>query len=217
MPPTWAVLGFVVVAVVVVVALRPVVVHGRHRRALKHLLAHQGLHPHAREAVGKTGLLETPLLARAQASCEDVFRAEVRAAEVLVFEYVSRTRGGPHPDPVACFRPQATTLPAFELRPRRSPTDPAGLTFAGAARFSEVYALSGDDETALRALFHPEALGFFERAENQDWGLVAQGGWLGVVRWPLGRRTQRLEAKHVAGFVEDAKRVAFLLAGRDAR
>lgn len=188
---------------------------GKRRRELRKLAGQMNLRPQPGDVGLRTsGLLEQPLFRREEARTENVFHGKVRGAETLVFEYCIReNHEWKKADPTAFFRLEGKPLPGFELRPRNSSSDAAGLPFEGNQRFSDIYALTGSDEQAVRALFRREVLTYFERSENQDWGVVSTGEWLGVTVWPLGSRTYALEAKQIVAFLEDAKQVFFLLSG----
>lgn len=192
---------------------------GKRRRELRKLAAQMNLRPQPGDAgLRASGLLEQPLFRRDEshneARIENVFHGKVRGVETLVFEYCLReNHKWKKADPVAFFHLEGKPLPGFELRPRNSSSAAAGLPFEENQRFSDIYALTGNDEQAVRDLFRREVLTFFERSENQDWGVVSAGGWLGVTVWPLGGRTYALEAKQIVAFLEDAKQVLFLLSG----
>ena len=167
-----------------------------------------GLAPEPEPSVlRESGLLETPLLAHDRARCTNVLRGEVRGAEAFVFDYA---RGGEVPDSVVFFRLRQGRLPTFELRPREA-HEPRGFTLEFHPRFSEIYALTGSDEEAVRNVFKGDLLDFFERGENQSWAVNSTGEWVAMTFWPLGERQRVLHPKEVMGFVEDAKEVLFVL------
>jgi len=187
----------------------------KRRIQLRRLSAQLGLKMQANDsAVKASGLLDTELLGRKGVRCQNVLRGEVRGAETLIFGYTSG-RGHP-PDPVAFFHLREKHLPPFELRPRTSSKDPQGLQFDSYSRFSEAYALTGNDEGALRGLFKENILSFFERSENQNWAVASSGEWMAVTFWPFGERPRPLNPKEVLGFVEDAKSVLFVLVGEES-
>ncbi len=188
---------------------------GKRRRELRKLAGQMNLRPQPDGAALRSSrLLEQPLFRHEEARTENVFHGKVRGVETLVFEYCIRVNHEwKKADPVAFFHLAGKPLPGFELRPRNSSSAAAGLPFEGNQRFSDIYALTGNDEQAVRTLFQGEILSFFERSENQDWGVVSTGEWLGVTVWPLGSRTYALEAKQIVAFLEDAKQVLFLLSG----
>ncbi len=157
----------------------------KHRMQLKRLSAQMGLRMQANDsAVKASGLLDRGFLERKEARCQNVLRGEVRGAEALVFSY--KVGRGQPPDPMAFFHLREKSLPPFELRPRTSSKDPQGLQFDSFSRFGEVYALTGDDEGALRGLFKESILSFFERSENQSWAVASTGEWMAVTFWPFG-------------------------------
>jgi hypothetical protein len=148
-------------------------------------------------------------------SIENPWAGEAAGSEALLFE---RRPDGRAPDPVALFRLEAREVPAFDLVPRDGPTAGAadGVALPG-ERFAELYRLTCNDPGIAERLFRPEVARFFERAENLDWRIASDGAWLGVTTWPLGERRQRLSAKHLAAFFEDAKLVFRVLMGEPPR
>ena len=180
------------------------------RRKLKRLGGSLGLQPVRDISVlDASGLLRTPLFGGEPERCSELLHGEVRGAEVYVFDL---KRGSGAGDPVAFFKlGEGKTLPVFELRPRLRSSDAAGMAFESNPRFNDIYALTGEDEAAVRGLFAGEVLTYFERSENQDWAIGSTGEWLAVTVWPHGQRRAQLEPKQVMGFVEDAKQALFLL------
>jgi hypothetical protein len=129
---------------------------------------------------------------------------------------IELARGRAPADPVVLLRDGSDPLPPFELLPRGN-AGPTGLQFHGHERFGELFALHCEDEEAVRRVFRDEVVGFFERAENLSWLLVADGDWLAITVTPLGERRRRLDPKHLAGFVEDAKVLYRVLRGAPPR
>lgn len=213
MPSTqilWPALGALGLALLCVIAY----LVAKHRRLSlrKTLSAQLGLNQKGKESdVKASGALDTPLFANTGARCLNILRGEVRGAEAFLFDYLMSGAHRHAPDPMVLFRPRDSHLPRFELRPRMSSQDPRGLDFESDTRFSEIYALTGDDEAALRDLFGEDVLEFFDRGENQSWAVASTGDWVAVAFWPIGERSHPLQTKEVMGFVEDAKEVLFLL------
>jgi hypothetical protein len=151
-----------------------------------------------------------------EGAIENAWSGEVSGAQVLLFE---RCPGGGSADPIALFEVAGSKAPAFDLSPRDGePARGRGeVELSHGERFAEIYRLSCDDSTIGEKLFRPEVARFFERAENLDWRLTCDGSWLGITTWPLGQRSHRLNAKHVAAFFEDAKLVYRVLMGEPPR
>jgi len=211
---TMQILSYTLAAIAAVLVVAYFLTGNRQRRrGLQRLTAPMGLTLQgSADALQTSGLLESSVFKREDGRSDNILAGEVRSAEVLVFEYSVREGNRWRiADPVAFFRLKESKLPSFELRPRSKSDDPTGLAFEGHDRFSDIYALQGSDEAALRALFAEQILTFFVRSENQDWAVVSKGEWLGVTIWPLGRRPYALEPKQIGGFIEDAKQVLFLL------
>jgi hypothetical protein len=164
-----------------------------------------------------SGLLDIMPLKGPRTRCQNILSGKVRGSQAFLFDYaVNDGHRWRLSDPVAFFHPQEI-LPPFDLRPRASSKAPAGLQFETHSRFSEIYALSGSDDSTLRGLFGGEVLDFFERSENQSWAVVSNEEWLATAFWPLGERTRLLAPKEVLGFFEDAKEVLFLLTNAAAK
>ena len=183
------------------------------RRKLNRLGRSLGLRPEKdTSALDESGLLKVPPLGPEPGRCSELLHGEVRGAEVFVFDFKGGSGAG---DPVALFKlGGGKTLPVFELRPRLRSSDAVGMAFESNPRFNDIYALTGEDEAAVRGLFAGEVLTYFERSENQDWAIGSSGKWLAVTVWPHGQRRRQLEPKQVMGFVEDAKQALFLLADK---
>lgn len=67
--------------------------------------------------------------------------------------------------------------------------------------------LQGSDEKAVRSLFHPHILRFFET--QKDWFVEAGGEWLMVYR-----RGRKVEPWGMRGFLDEAQRVHMLFVQR---
>jgi hypothetical protein len=188
------------------------------RAQLKKLSAMLGLALQADDSeLQASGLLDVMPLQGPRTRCQNILSGKVRGAQAFLFDYaVNDGHRWRLSDPVVFFHPQES-LPPFDFRPRASSKDQAGLQFETHPRFSEIYALSGSDESSLRNLFGCEVLDFFERSENQSWAVVSTGEWLATAFWPLGERTRLLAPKEVLGFFEDAKEVLFILTNAAAK
>jgi hypothetical protein len=122
----------------------------------------------------------------------NLMRGKSVYGEVIVLDYQYTTGSGrsshTHNQTVAIFPGVATaaTLPEFTLAPEHW-WDKIGqvlgyqdIDFEGSREFSKHYLLRGPSETAIRAAFGTEALGFF--AQNQGWSVESAGGALAVCR-----------------------------------
>jgi carbonic anhydrase len=111
-------------------------------------------------------------------------------AQVTLLDYQYTTGGGKdshtYRQTVAFYRGIATGLPAFTLAPEHfwhrigALFGYQDINFEASEEFSRHYLLRGPDESAIRAVFGAEALGFF--AQNLGWCLEAAGGSLAVYR-----------------------------------
>lgn len=205
----WVIVGVVAIGLVGLLILG----NSRRRRVqLTRLSAALGLTLESDDSeLRASGVLELLLPEATASRCRNVLRGEVRGAEALLFDYAVNDGHRWRPsDPVVCFHPHQS-LPRFDLRPRASSKAPRGLELDTNPKFSELYALTGNDDTSLCELFQYDVLDFFERAENQGWVLVSTNEWLATAFWPLGERKRLLAPKEVLGFFEDAKEVLFLL------
>jgi hypothetical protein len=166
-----------------------------------------------RSALATAPPLDRPPFGDAHVQIVGAWRGELLGAQLWALEL---QRSGAAPDPVVVLR-GGEPLPALELLPRSATGGETGIAFPGHERFTELFLLRGDDEPAIRRVFRDEVVGFFERAENLSWVLVAAGGWLAISVAPMGERRRRLDPKHFAGFVEDAKVVYRVLQGAPPR
>jgi hypothetical protein len=110
--------------------------------------------------------------------------------EVSVLDYQYTTGGGKsshtHRQTVAIFPGVGAALPEFTLGPEHW-WDRIGqvfgyqdIDFEASPEFSSNYLLRGPDESAIRAAFGADALGFL--AANQGWSVESCGGSLAVYR-----------------------------------
>jgi hypothetical protein len=123
---------------------------------------------------------------------KNLMRGKSGYGEVVVLDYQYTTGSGKsshtHNQTVAIFPGVATAagLPEFTLAPEHW-WDKIGqvlgyqdIDFEASEEFSKHYLLRGPSETAIRAAFGTEALGFF--AQNQGWSVESAGGALAVYR-----------------------------------
>ncbi len=113
--------------------------------------------------------------------------------EVLIFDYRYVTGSGrsraTHEQTVAAFHLPGGSLPAFQLRPENmlhrigSAFGYQDIDFDSHPDFSQRFLVRGADENAVRSLFSPWVLAFFEGLEKKQWCWVEGGGeWLIVYR-----------------------------------
>ena len=145
----------------------------------------------------------------------NVMAGPLAGAEALVFDYTYNTR---RIDPekssssvsqtVAVFRFRGRALPVFELSVAGF-LKPGGqdLDFASHPLFSKRFRLRGDDETAVRNLFDPRVLDFFERLREDFNQTIESAGEYVVVY----RGARRVKPEAVKAFVEEATAVAAAL------
>jgi hypothetical protein len=123
---------------------------------------------------------------------KNLMRGKSGDSEVIVLDYQYTTGGGKnshtHNQTLAIYPGAAAAgaLPEFTLGPEHW-WDKIGqvfgyqdINFESSEEFSKHYLLRGPDETAIRAAFGANALGFF--AQNQGWSVESAGGALAVYR-----------------------------------
>ena len=150
------------------------------------------------DVLAREGLNQMQLFQRGESpSSHYGMRGEASGKEVLVFEYAY---------PAICQRPgeaaQEVTfeqtvaafrlcgkLPAFQLEPEHvgpksySVFGYQGVDFARHPMFSQRFLLRGTDESAVRFLFNPSVLSFFEQIEQSRGPIIeGYGEWLIVYR-----------------------------------
>jgi hypothetical protein len=131
-------------------------------------------------------------------------------APVTLLDYQYTTGGGKdshtHRQTIAIFRGGAPGVPEFELTPEHWWDKVAqvfgykDIDFEASEEFSKRYLLRGPDETAIRAAFGAEALGFF--AQNLGWSVESLGGSLAVYR-----ADKRCKPEEIQPFLADAANV----------
>jgi len=123
---------------------------------------------------------------------KNLMRGRSDGTDVVVLEFQYTTGGGnsshTHRQTVAIY-PGAgteTRLPEFTLGPEHW-WDKVGqvfghqdIDFESSEEFSKHYLLRGPDESAIRAAFGPNVLGFF--AQSQGWSVESAGGSLAIYR-----------------------------------
>jgi hypothetical protein len=131
-------------------------------------------------------------------------------APVTLLDYQYTTGGGKdshmHRQTIAIFRGAATGVPEFELTPEHWWDRVAqvfgykDIDFEASEEFSRRYLLRGPDESAIRAAFGTEALGFF--AQNLGWSVESLGGSLAVYR-----ADKRCKPEEIQPFLAEAAAV----------
>lgn len=123
---------------------------------------------------------------------KNLMRGRSDGADAIVLDYQYTTGGGKNShtfsQTVVIYpgSPGAAALPDFTLGPEHW-WDKIGeifghkdIDFEASEEFSKHYLLKGPDETAIRARFGAEPLGFF--AQHQGWSVESAGGSLAVYR-----------------------------------
>lgn len=103
----------------------------------------------------------------------NLMRGEAGGLAVSIFDYRFTTGSGKHKhttkQTVICFQFDEPSLPLFSLRPESFWHKVGGwlgmkdIDFDSHPRFSSAYYLQGPDEAAIRRLFEPRVLEFFEK------------------------------------------------------
>ncbi len=149
-----------------------------------------------------------------QPRARNVMAGPLAGAEALVFDYTYDTR---RIDPgtsssvsqtVAVFRFRGRAFPVFELSAEGFlKAGGQDLDFASHPTFSKRFRLRGDDETAVRNLFDPCVLNFFESLRD-DFGQTIEGDGEYVVVYRSGRK---IKPEAVKAFVDEVTVVASAL------
>jgi hypothetical protein len=161
-----------------------------------------------------TTLGRTPLLTNLQTRKEE-------GTNVAVFDYQQEIQAGKATyttqETVVWLRRTGTRLPEFAIRPGAESwlgrdlfevfTGPTDINFESHPEFSRHYYLRGDDEEAIRKLFHKGVLEFFEQQE----GLIVEccGNKLLIYRDMVS-----VEPDHRRPLIEDALQLMALLLRR---
>jgi hypothetical protein len=145
----------------------------------------------------------------------NVMAGSLGGADALAFDYTYDTRQlNPGKSisvsqTVAVFRFRGRAIPTFELSPEGFLKEGGqDLDFASHPVFSKRFRLRGDDETAVRSLFNPRVLSFFERLRD-DFRETVEGNGEYVIVY---RSNRSLKPEAVHAFVKEATTVASTLA-----
>jgi hypothetical protein len=144
----------------------------------------------------------------------NVMRGSAGGLDIIVFDYRYVTGSGKnqskHEQTVAAFHLKQAALPGFDLRHEHILYKIANLfgfrdiNFADHPEFSRRYLLRGADENAVRSLFSPSLVDFFESLQPEKiWSVEGQGEWLLVYR---ARR--KADPAKLPDFLEETTTVA---------
>ncbi len=119
----------------------------------------------------------------------NVMRGGTTDAEVVLCDYGYTSGKTGWWQTVAAFPRAGRDLPHFEVRPERwaqkigQRLGMQDIDFESHPQFSKEWLLSGQDEAAVRGLFSPDLLSFFEAVDTrQRWWVEGKGKWLLVWR-----------------------------------
>ncbi len=152
-------------------------------------------------------ILSFSRLGKAQA--RNILRGTSGGFECVIFDSFRRSGRGRHSETVVAFR---VPLPPFELIAMRHGLNASlmsqvfsrlgfcVLTFESHPEFSHNYFLLGCDAEALRRLFTPALLSYFEGLDrSKRWAVESGGNWLLIHHgW------QRLKPQELALFLDEA-------------
>jgi hypothetical protein len=106
----------------------------------------------------------------------NMMRGEAGGLAVMIFDYAFTVGSGKHKrtvkQTVICFQFDSPSLPLFSLRPESFWHKVGGwlgmkdINFDLNPKFSSAYYLQGPDEEAIRKVFTPAVLAFFEETPN---------------------------------------------------
>lgn len=147
----------------------------------------------------------------------NVIRGKSSGADVVLLDYQYTTGGGKSShtwrQSVAIYPGAAAGLPAFALSPENflekigSLFGYQDIDFEASEEFSKHYLLRGPDESAIRAAFGADALGYF--AQHPGWSVDSAGGALAVYR-----TGKRCKPEEIQPFLADTWSVGRALARR---
>lgn len=201
----WGWVAFIGVAVAVV--LLNLYALKRRRQGLERAGLEMGFVFDAEAAtVAGQPFLSLPLLTH-QTKLSNVLRGAVGSGEAVLLDVRVGSGKQARTQTVACIRLAGKRLPRFEMRPENV-LDRIGtlfgmkdIDFEMNPVFSKSYLLRGAEEPAVRALFHPGLLMFFE--QHKGWCVEGEGEWLGVYR-----AVQIVSPAKLRTFLEEATQVA---------
>ncbi len=219
--PEWAIWG-AVAALVVIVALGSHFQERQRAQALSQAALEIGF-TFEREAdlqaLGEAHRVHLLGLGHSQ-QLRNLMCGHAAGGQALLFDF-EYTQGagkyrGTYIQTVAAFRLKRGLLPGFQMGPENVLHKLGALfgyqdiDFDSHPQFSSRFLVRGPDENAIRAVFDPGVLGFFEGLEmGQRWWVEGQGEWLIAYRWAEKAKPARLRQ-----FLEEASAIAVPLAGR---
>ncbi len=144
----------------------------------------------------------------------NLLRGNSSNIEVTIFDHTYVVSAGEHShtrrQSVICFQSAALSLPGFTLAPKKFWNKVGGMLgqqsieFETHPAFSENYLLRGDDADAVRAVFTPPVLEYFE----QHLGCSAEGS---DNRLLLYKATKRVPPAETTAFLEEGLQALSLL------
>ena len=227
-PPGWVILGFIPIMVSVAVsvfwAVRSVSnsLNRNRREAVSRKAAELGF---SFDPIGDT-LIESdfpqlPLFrSHPGGYLENVMRKNVKGTEIVLVDHFLLVGGGRYRrwcnhTLVAFHVPLESAFPDFEMRPKDWLDRVLGrkyedVDFDSHRKFSREYLLSGPNKhkPAIRKLFQPEVLAFFETETN--WCVESHDHWLLVYRPRIGNG-RLLEPKQFAPFLVETMQILSIL------
>ncbi|MGF1452038.1 MAG: hypothetical protein ACFB21_08210 [Opitutales bacterium] len=130
----------------------------------------------------------------------NLMQGKLADAEVMLFDYRYRTGSGKnsstHHQTLAAFEVPAGGLPTFQCEPEHffhALGEMLGfhdIDFPRFPEFSRSYRLKGDDEAAVRELFHDEAIRWLEHRRSQHWRVQGGSRWLIAFRKQTRLKTE---------------------------
>lgn len=137
----------------------------------------------------------------------NVMRGSMGTGEAVVLDCQIGSGKSSRTQTVACLRLAEKQFPGFEMQPENifhkigSVFGYKDIDFEGNEEFSKSYLLRGEDETAIRMLFHPGRLTFFE--QHKGWCVEGAGEWLAIYK-----SGNVIGASKMRTFIEEATEVA---------
>jgi hypothetical protein len=179
----------------------------RRRQGLERVAREMGFsfHPKA-TTLGSAPYLRLPLL-KQSTDLSNALVGSVATGEAVLLDCQIGTGKSSHTVTVACLRLAGKQLPAFQMRPESifhkigSAFGYQDIDFSENETFSKSYLLRGEDEAAVRGLFHPGRLAFFE--QHKDWVVEGAGEWLAI-----HKQWTAIGPSKMRGFVEEVTQVA---------
>lgn len=141
-------------------------------------------------------------------------RGQRRDAQVTVFDYKYTTGGGKNShtynQTAVLFNLEQAELTPFNLRPRglfdkvAAKFGQTEIDFSIAAEFTKKYLVKGNDESAIRQMFNPSVIAFFEK----QIGLTVEANEKQLLVY---RQSKRVKPEEMKAFVENATQLLALV------